>query len=152
MTTIPAAVEALVAVCRTALPNDRVDDGWTVDPYEVDEDGVTAGVSVGWDENGPSIQADLDREQSDGMGSDLETYRIYSTLFVAWGNAETPPLRVACFERYEAIKAALRGLRPLVPGVLRARMLTVDYELSPIEGGWEGRLRWAVEVTAFDRD
>lgn len=152
MTTIPDAVEALVDVCRAALPNDRVDDGWTVEPYEIDTDGVTAGVSVGWDENGPSVQVDLDREPSDGMGSDLETYRIYSTLFVAWGNAETPPLRAACFDRYRAIKAALRARRPLVTGVLRARMLAVEYDVAPIEDGWEGRLRWAVEVTAFDRD
>jgi hypothetical protein len=152
MTTMPAAVDALVDVCRAALPDDRVDDGWTVDPYEVNADGVTAGVSVGWDESGPSIEADLDREQSDGMGSDLETYRIYSTLFVAWGNAETPPLRTECFNRYAAIKAELRSRRPLTPGVLRARVMAVDYELAPIENGWEGRLRWAVEVTAFDRD
>jgi hypothetical protein len=152
MTTMPAAVDALVDVCRAALPDDRVDDGWTVDPYEVNADGVTAGVSVGWDESGPSIEADLDREQSDGMGSDLETYRIYSTLFVAWGNAEAPPLRTECFNRYAAIKAELRSRRPLTPGVLRARVMAVDYELAPIENGWEGRLRWAVEVTAFDRD
>lgn len=152
MTTMPAAVEALVDVCHAALPDDRVDDGWTVDPYETDADGVTAGVSVGWDENGPSVEADLDREQSDGMGSDLETYRIYSTLFVAWGNAETAPLRTACFDRYKAIKATLRARHPLTPGVLRARMFAVDYDVAPIENGWEGRLRFAVECTAFDRD
>lgn len=152
MTTMPAAVEALVDVCRAALPDDRVDDGWTTESYEQDSAGVTAGVSVGWDEDGPTIEADLDREQSDGMGSDLETYRIYSSLFVAYGDPQTPPLRAACFDRYEAIKKQLRERHPLVPGVLRARMFAVDYSVVPIEGGWEGRLRFAVEVTAFDRN
>lgn len=151
MSTIPAAMEALVDVVRAALPGDRVDDGPTVNPYERDEDGVTAGVSVGWDENGSAVEADLDREQSDGLGTDRETYRIFSTLFVAWGNPETPPLREACFTRYEAIKAVLRARRPLAPNVLSARMLVVDFDVVPIEGGWEGQLRFAVEVTAYDR-
>jgi hypothetical protein len=151
MSTIPAAVEALVDLVRAALPDDRVDDGPTVNPYERDEAGVTAGVSVGWDENGPAVEADLDREQSDGMGTDRETYRIFSTLFVAWGNPETPPLREACFTRYEAIKAKLRERHPLAPNVLRARVLVVDFDVVPIEGGWEGQLRFAVEVTAYDR-
>jgi hypothetical protein len=148
---IPDAVDALVDVCRAALPDDRVDDGWVDQQFEEGTDGITAGVSVGWDEDGPAVVADIDREQSDGMGSDYVTFRVFSSLFVAWGNAETPPLRAKCFERYEAIKAKLRERHPLAQGVLRARMLVVDYTLVPIEGGWEGQLRWAVEVTAFDR-
>lgn len=151
MTTIPAGVDALVDVCRVALPDARVDDGPTVEPYERDVDGVTVGVSVGWDSDGPAVQADLDREQSDGVGSDVETYRIYSTMFVAHGDAETRSLRVAIFGYYEAIKAALRARHPLVPGVLWSRMLVVDFEVRPIEGGWEARLRFVVEVAAFDR-
>jgi len=152
MTTIPAAVDGLVAVCRTALPDARVDDGWDVGPYEEDTEGVTVGVTVGWDEDGPAVQVDLDREQSDGMGSDLETYRIYSSLFVSYGNEETRPLRLAIFGYYEAIKAALRAAHPLAPGVLRARMAVVDFEVRPIEGGWDARLRFVVEVSAFDRN
>jgi hypothetical protein len=151
MSTIPAAVDALVDVCRAALPGIRVDDEWTDEPFEEDAEGLTIGVSVAWDENGSAIEADLDREQSDGMGTDLETYRIYSNLFVAWGNAETPPLRALCFQKYEAIKATLRARRPFAPNVMRARMLVVEYNVVPIEGGWEGQLRFAVEVTAFDR-
>lgn len=151
MSTIPAAIDALVDVCRAALPDARVDDGPTVEPYERDEDGTTTGVSVGWDADSPAVDADLDREQSDGMGTDMEIYRIYSSMFVSHGDAATPPLRVACFANYEAIKAHLRARHPLVPGVLVARMAVVDFEIGPIEGGWEGRLRFAVEVTAFDR-
>jgi hypothetical protein len=59
---------------------------------------------------------------------------------------------VAAFEDYTALKAALRARHPLVPGVLIARMSVVDYEVRPVEGGWDGRLRFTVEVTAFDRD
>jgi len=151
VTTIPPAVDALVDVCKAALPGVRVDDGPTVNPYERDEDGVTTGVSVCWDGEGAGVVADIDREPSDGMGSDYETYRIHSTLFKSHGNAETRSLRVLAFEDYEAIKAELRSRRPLAPGVLRARMVAVDYEVRPVDGGWDGRLRWAVEVTAFDR-
>lgn len=151
MTTIPAAVDALVDVGRVALPDARVDDGWDVGPYEENTEGVTVGLTIGWDEDGPAVQADLDREMSDGMGTDVETYRISSALFVSWGNDETRPLRVATFGYYEAIKSALRARHPLVPGVLRARMSVVDYEVRPIEGGWDARLRFIVEVSAFDR-
>jgi hypothetical protein len=152
MTTIPEAVDALVDVCKAALPDARVDDGWDIGPYEESADGVTVGVTIGWDEDGPAVQAELDREQSDGMGSDLETYRIYSSMFVSWGNEETRPLRVMIFGYYEAIKAALRARHPLAPGVLQARMSFVDYEVRPIEGGWDARMRFTVEVMAFDRN
>ncbi len=152
MSTIPAAVDALVDVCRAALPDARVDDGPTVDPYPRSDSGVTTGVSVGWDADGPAVTVDLDREQSDGMGSDMETYRIYSTLFKDHGDADTKPLRDWAFADYEAIRAKLREQHPLTPGVLRARMVTVDFDVRPIEGGWEARLRWAVEITAFDRN
>lgn len=148
---IPDAVDAFVDVCRAALPDARVDDGPTVEPYERDADGSTTGVSVAWDADGPAVDVDLDREQSDGMGSDYVTFRVYSTLFKSHGDAETRSLRVGAFEDYEAIKKTLRARHPLVPGVLVARMMTVDYEVRPIEGGWDGRLRFAVEVTAFDR-
>lgn len=152
MTTIPAAVDALVDVCRVAIPNARVDDGPVVSPYEQEADGWTTGVSVGWDADGPAIEAALDREMSDGMGADVETYTILSTLFKSNGDEESPPLRVAAFNDYAAIKQALRDRHPLVPGVLRARMSVVDYEVRPVETGWDGRLRFAVEVSAFDRD
>lgn len=151
MSTIPGAVEALVDVCKAALPDARVDDGPTTEPYERDTAGVTVGVTVGWDEDGPGVEADLDREQSDGLGTDRETYRIYSTLIVSYGNPETPPLRAVVFDYYEAIKGVLRRRRPLAPNVLQARAMTVDYEVRPGAGGWEGRLRFAVQVTAFDR-
>lgn len=152
MTAIPGAVDGLVDVCRAALPDARVDDGWDVGPYEEDTEGLSVGVTVGWDEDGPAVQADLDREQSDGMGADMETFQIFSSLFVSYGNEETRPLRVEIFGFYEAIKATLRARRPLAPGVLSARMAVVDYEVRPIEGGWEARLRFAVEVRAFDRN
>lgn len=151
MSTIPAAVLELIDVCKVALPDARVDDGPTTEPYERDADGVTVGVTVGWDEDGPGVEADLDREMSDAVGTDRETYRIYCTLIVSYGDPESPPLRTAAFEYYEAIKAVLRQRHPLVPDVLRTRMMTVDYEVRPGEGGWEGRLRFAAEVTAFDR-
>lgn len=151
MTTIPAAVDALVDVCRAALPDARIDDGPVVDLYEEDADGVTTGVSVAWDADSPAIEATLDREQSDGMGTDYETYSILSTLFKAYGNAESKPLRDLAFTDYEAIKAALRARHPLVPGVIWARMSVVDYDVRPIENGWDGRLRFSVEVTAYDR-
>lgn len=152
MSTIPDAVDALVDVCRAALPGVRVDDGPVVQPYEEDADGVTTGVSVAWDADSPAIEAALDREQSDGMGADYETYSILSTLFKAYGNEDSKPLRDLAFADYEAIKAALRARHPLVPGVIRAHMTVVDYDVRPIEGGWDGRLRFAVEVTAFDRN
>lgn len=151
MSTIPAAVLGLVDVCKAALPDARVDDGQTVLQYERSIEGVTTGVSIGWDENGPGVEADLDREQSDGLGTDRETYRVYSSLFKGFGDSEAPPLRELCFTDYELIKAELRKRRPLVPGVLVARMQFVDYELRAVETGWEGRLRFTVEVTAFDR-
>jgi len=152
MTTIPAAIDKLVEVCTIALPHARVDDGPVVNPYEQTADGWTTGVSVGWDADGPAVEATLDREMSDGMGADVETYRILSTLFKFNGDETARPLRVAAFEDYTALKAALRNRHPLVPGVLTARMSVVDYEVRPVEGGWDGRLRFTVEVTAFDRD
>jgi len=151
VSTIPAAVDALVDVARAALPDARVDDGLTVFQYERSTEGVSTGVSIGWDENGPAVEAEIDREWSDGAGSDREIYRIYSSLFKSFGDIEAPPLREACFTDYEAIKAVLRDRRPLAPGVLVARMQFVDYEARAVEGGWEGRLRFTVQVTAFDR-
>lgn len=151
MTTMPAAVDRLVEIWTAALPDARVDDGPVASPYEMGTDGITTGLSVGWDADSPSIEATLDREQSDGAGTDLETYRVFSTMFKSWGNAETRPLRVAAFADYTLLKAALRAAHPLVQGVLRARMLVVDYEVRPVETGWDGRLRFAVEITAYDR-
>lgn len=151
MTTIPEAMDALVDVCTVALPHARVDDGPVVSLYEQDADGWTTGVSVGWDAEGPAVQAALDREMSDGMGADVETYTISSTLFKSNGDEESRPLRVAAFADYTAIKATLRARHPLVPGALYARMSVVDYEVSPVEGGWDGRLRFTVEIAAFDR-
>lgn len=151
MSIIPDAVLAYVDVCRAALPGVRVDDGPTVESYERDADGFTTGVTVAWDADGPAVDVDLDREQSDGMGADFVSFRIYATLFKSHGNPETPTLRAAAFADYEAIKTTLRQRHPLIPGVIRERMTVVDYEVRPIEGGWDGRLRFAVEVTAFDR-
>lgn len=152
MSTIPAAADALVDVCRAALPDAEVTDGPPTDLYQRGADGFATSACVCWDADGPAVDADLDREQSDGMGSDLETYRIYSSLFKFHGEMTTRALRVSAFADYAAVKAELRSRRPLAPGVMRARMVTVDYEVRPVEGGWEGRLRWAVEVEAFDRD
>lgn len=151
MTTMPLAMLALVDVCAAALPDARIDDGPTADPYEQDADGWSTGVTVGWQEDGPGVEATLDREMSDGMGSDVETYTVYSTLFKSYGDETAPPLREAAFADYAAIKAKLRERHPLTPGVLQARVSVVDYEVRPVETGWDGRLRFAVQVTAFDR-
>lgn len=152
MTVIPDAILALVDVCAAALPDARVDDGPGVDLLEQDTAGITTGVTVAWQEDGPAVEASLDREMSDGMGADLEVFTIFSTLLKGFGNADPLPLRGLTFADYTAIKAKLRERHPIVPGVLQARMTVVDYEVRPNETGWDARLRFAVEVSAFDRD
>lgn len=148
MSTVPAALDALVDAFRAGLPDTRVDDGPNAAPFERSE-GMDLGVVVGWRREGPAVEMTIEREGA--AGDDRELYRVHCAIIAFYGETASRPLREIIYTTYDAAVAAVRAQHPLTRGVLRARVELGDYEARAVEGGTEASLEFAVEVDAFDR-
>lgn len=98
MTAIPAAVDALLAATKRALPGVQVHDGQPVVSLANDC------VVIGYD---PDRAAADQTESSGGLVTDRDTFDIVGLVSSWAGDAEMRPRRVRVFEMYAALRAEL---------------------------------------------
>lgn len=148
MSTIPAALDALVANISAAMPDVQVLDG---QPAEDLQDQV---VVVGWTMERVSVAADLSRESA-GV-DDREQYDIACYLNVVDGTTVSKTVRDRVFALYDTLVAELRRDQTLGGVVMRARPRLVDYDQVQVDGGENfaggvsGTITFVVSCDAFD--
>lgn len=148
MSTIPAAIDALVVAAKAAMPDVQVVDGQPV------EDLADEVVVVGWQMERLSVSATYLRQ--DAGTSDRETYEISGLVSVVSGDTATKPVRDRAFALYDLLVAELRRDQSLGGVCMRARPFVVAYDQVQTEGdeaagGASATVAWAVEIDAFDR-
>jgi hypothetical protein len=146
VSTIPAALDAMLAAFRAALPGVQVLDGPDVADWEDEL------VIVGWSEQLPSVAVDLAR-QSAGV-DDRETYDVACHISVVSGDTVLRPPRLRAFELFDSLVAELRRDQTLGGVVMRARPAVVDLDQVQLEGeetagGASVALTFVVSCDAF---
>jgi hypothetical protein len=148
MSTVPAALEALIAATQAALPDVQVHDGQPVGDLADDL------VVIGWSAERPSVSVDLSRESA-GV-DDREAYDIACLLSSFSGETVTKPVRDRVFALYDTLVAELRRDQSLGETVMRARPRVVDFDQVQIDGGEESAsgasatITFVVTCDAFD--
>lgn len=150
MSTIPAALDALVALAVRAWPDVMVlDGGPTVD---VDKDVIAIGYSGTVSE--PDVRNTLAREQLD-MEPDLERYDVMC-MASAWrgdahrgGKPDAQTVRRRAFELLAGIRAELADDSRLAGTVMMARMSTVDVVADQTPAGPVCTIRFQIHIDAF---
>lgn len=150
MSTIPAALDALVALAVRAWPDVMVlDGGPTVD---VDKDVIAIGYSGSSSE--PDVRNTLAREQLD-MEPDLERYDVMC-MASAWrgdahrgGKPDAQTVRRRAFELLAGIRAELADDSRLGGTVMMARMSTVDVVADQTPAGPVCTIRFQIHIDAF---
>lgn len=150
MSTIPAAINALVALAERAWPDVQVLDGGPT--TNVEKDVIEIGYSG---ETGmPDVRSTLTREQLD-MQPDLEQYDILC-MASAWrgdarrdGKPDARTTRERAFELVAGIRAELAQDSRLDGTVMMARMTTLDMAADQTPDGPVCTVRFVVHVDAF---
>jgi hypothetical protein len=147
VSTIPAALDALVANFTAALPGVQVLDGQPV------VDLADEVVVVGWQMERLSVTATFARQ--DAGTTDRETYDVAGLVSVVSGDTATKPVRDRAFEIYADLVAELRRDQTLGGVCMRARPLVVAVDQVQAEGdesmgGASVTIAWVVSIDAFD--
>jgi hypothetical protein len=127
VSTIPAALDALVSVARAALPDVDVFDGQPAEWLPADF------VVIGWTMERIAVTADLTRESAGT--DDREGYDIACYLNAFSGGTTMKQVRDRVFAMYAALTAELRRDQTLGGIVMRARPTLVDYDQVQVDGG-----------------
>ncbi|WP_433445650.1 hypothetical protein [Nonomuraea sp. CA-141351] len=150
MFTVPAVIDALVALAERAWPDVQVLDGGPV--TDVETDVIEIGYSGSSDE--PDVRAALTSEQLD-LNPDHESYDVMC-LLSAWrgdahrdGKPDAGTTRVRAFELLAGIRAELDRDSRLGGTVLRARMFTLDMAADQTHAGPVCTIRFVVHVDAY---
>lgn len=150
MSTIPAALDALVAAASQAWPDVQVLDGGPT--TEVSDDVIAIGYSGSPSE--ADVRSTLTREQLD-MQPDLESYDV-SCMASAWrgdarrdGRPDAQTVRRRAFELLAGIRAELARDSRLGGAVMMARMSTLDMVADQTQAGPVCTVRFAVHIDAF---
>lgn len=145
-TTIPAAIDALVALWSAAFADQ--DDVSVNDGPVIGGDGTYKRVSVGWDGNEGAAQAETSPE---GLGGspDRETYTIFCSATASVGDSGAQLARNAVFGLFSTCTAALGADRTLGGLVLRAMPASVAYHQVASPSGRQAILAFGISVTAF---
>jgi hypothetical protein len=142
MSTIPAALDALVALAERAWPDVQVLDGGPTTRVEADV--IEIGYSGSPSE--PDIRSIMTREQLE-MQPDLERYDVMC-LVSAWrGDARTT--RTRAFELLAGFRDELGRDSRLGGAVLMARMSTLDVITDQTSDGPVCTVRFQVHIDAF---
>lgn len=147
MSTIPAALDALVAGFTAALPDVQVIDGQPV------VDLADEVVVVGWQMERLGVTANFARQ--DAGTTDRETYDVAGLVSVVSGDTTTKPVRDRAFEIYADMVAELRRDQSLGGVCMRARPFVVAVDQVQTEGdesmgGASVTIAWVIAVDAFD--
>ncbi len=150
MSTIPAALLALVALAERAWPDVQVLDGGPT--TNVEPDVIEIGYSGSSSE--PDVRSTLSREQLD-MQPDLERYDVMC-MVSAWrgdahrgGRPDARTTRERAFELLAGIRAELAKDSRLGNTVMMARMSTLDMIADQTKEGPVCTVRFVVHIDAF---
>ncbi len=151
VSTIPACLDALVALARAALPDARVSDG---QPFELALDMICiafTGVRLE-----PSVYSTLTQEQmaTDPSRESYDVVSLASSLrgdVTETGDVPAKPVRDRVFELVGAIAARLALDPTLGEVVMRARLSVVDFVQMQTDEGAAATLRFTVHVDAYTR-
>ncbi|MFF4417484.1 hypothetical protein ACFYY8_33585 [Streptosporangium sp. NPDC001559] len=150
MSTIPAALDALVAIAVRAWPDVQVLDGGPT--TEVRDDVIAIGYSGSPEE--ADVRSTLSAEQL-SVQPDLERYDILCMLS-AWrgdayrdGQPDARTVRERAFEMLAGIRRELAEDSRLDGAVMMARMSTLDMVADQASSGPVCTIRFTVHVDAF---
>lgn len=150
MSTIPAALDALVGLAERALPDVQVLDGGPT--VEVRDDVIAIGYS------GSPSEADvrnvLSREQLE-LDPDRESYDVMC-MASAWrgdahrdGKPDARTVRVRAFELLSAVREELAHDSRLGGTVMLARLTTLDVTADQTKYGPVCTIRFQIHIDAF---
>ncbi|MEV1245088.1 hypothetical protein [Nonomuraea sp. NPDC049750] len=151
MSTIPAALDALVALAARAWPDDVqvLDGGPTV---EVKDDVIAIGYSGS--ESQPDVQSRVTGEQLE-LEPDREAYDVWC-MFSAWrgdahrdGKPDARTVRRRAFELLAGFRDELGRDSRLGGTVMMARLSTVDVTADQTRNGPVCTIRVQVHIDAF---
>ncbi len=151
MSTIPAALDALVAAAQRAWPNVQVLDGGPT--VQVEDDSIAIGYSGVTGE--PDVRSTMTAEQLE-VQPDLERYDVMC-LASAWRgdshDADSKPdartTRLRAFDLLVGLREELARDPRLGGTVMQARTSTLDMIADQTEAGPVCTVRFAVHVIAF---
>ncbi|MFG3439933.1 hypothetical protein ACGF0J_22020 [Nonomuraea sp. NPDC047897] len=150
MSTIPAALDALVALAERAWPDVQVLDGGPT--VEVRNDVIAIGYSGSATE--PDIRSTLAREQLD-MQPDLERYDVMC-MVSAWrgdahrgGRPDARTVRERAFELLAGVRDELARDSRLGGTVMMSRLSTIDVVADQTKAGPVCTIRFIVHIDAF---
>lgn len=150
MSTIPAALDALVALAERAWPDVLVLDGGPT--IFVRQDVIEIGYSASPAE--PDVRSTMTREQLD-MQPDLERYDVMCLVSACRGDAhrggkpDARTTRVRAFELLAGVCAELADDSRLGGTVGMARMSTLDMITDQTGDGPVCTIRFVVHIDAF---
>ena len=101
MTTVPAAIDAILAAVRTALPGTQVWDGPPVGDEEDDR------VVIGWARNRATTAVTRDDETFETLTGITERYSIPGVAISYSGDPDLKPRRDAAYALVEAVADAV---------------------------------------------
>jgi hypothetical protein len=140
--TVPAALDALVATFTTALPGLQVTDGPDYDPRN-------AFLAVGWHSNDEPAVTLAQSIADAGRSRDREDYDVSCLLSWHVGNAGVSSARTELFQAFETVCSAVAADGTLGGSVHRARMSEHAYFPLIDEGGVTVSIRFTVNVVAW---
>lgn len=150
MSSIPAALDALVALAERAWPDVQVLDGGPT--VEVKDDVIAIGYSGSVSE--PDVRSTMTVEQL-AMEPDRESYDVMC-MASAWrgdahrgGKPDSRTVRMRAFELLAGIRDELAKNSRLDGAVMMARMSTLDVVLDQTRSGPVCTVRWVVHVEAY---
>lgn len=143
VSTVPAAIDALVAAIAAALPGVQVVDG---QPIATEDDVIAVAFTGLPGEAGVEMR----RAQADlSYGSDQESYDIVC-LASAWtGGTDPKKVRDRAYELIEAVAAEVARDRTLGGTVAQAGLSTDSFAQEQTTKGAVATVRFVVHVEAF---
>lgn len=150
MSTIPAALDALVALAKRAWPAVQVIDGGPT--TNVQKDVIEIGYSGSPSE--PDVRSTMTSEQLE-MQPDLERFDVMC-MVSAWrgdahrgGEPDARTTRTRAFELLAGIRAELARDSRLGETVMMARLSTLDMVADQTDEGPVCTVRFVVHIDAF---
>jgi hypothetical protein len=150
VSSIPAAIDALVALAERAHPDVQVLDGGPT--VEVKDDVIAIGYSGSVSE--PDVRTTMTVEQL-AMEPDRESYDVMC-MASAWrgdahrgGKPDSRTVRERAFELLAGIRDELAKNSRLDGAVMMARMSTLDVVLDQTKAGPVCTIRFVVHVEAY---
>jgi hypothetical protein len=150
VSTIPAALDALVELARRAHPDVQVLDGGPT--VRVSDDVIAIGYSGSSTQ--PDVENTLTREQLEMM-PDRESYDVYCMVSAWRGDAhrghrpDARTVRMRAFELLEGIRAELAQDSRLGGAVMMATLTTLDVVADQTESGPVCTIRFQVHIDAY---